>query len=107
MQPHLYQMGWRTAFKFHGLRDNLLYEARKKRGKTLYRLFCLLDRQAPMFGLPKPTLVVISGGQKPLETEMEDWIYKDAQAYRDEYRSPVRTKRPVQLPLGIPKKFGN
>lgn len=81
-----------------------LCEARKKRGKTLYRLFCLLDRDGPEHGLKKPTVVVISGGEKPQETEMPDWVYQDARSFRDNYRSSSR--RPVVEPVGIPAKYG-
>ena len=75
-------------------------EARKKRGSTLYRLFCLLDREGYKNGLAKPTLVVISGGAKSDQSEMPDWVYADARAYRDHYRAT--TPRPVQRPIGIP-----
>lgn len=41
-----------------------IYEIRDRHGSTLYRLFCLLDHDAPRHGCKLPTVVMLSGGPK-------------------------------------------
>jgi hypothetical protein len=40
-------------------------EARDKQDKLLYRLFCVIDRDAPRHGLTAPSLVLLGGATKP------------------------------------------
>lgn len=61
------------------------YEARTKRGRTLYRLFCLLDRNGP--GLPGPSIIIVTGGAKPNETAFSDRFYASVRRLGDEYRA--------------------
>ncbi|MFH1105421.1 MAG: hypothetical protein V1757_10850 [Actinomycetota bacterium] len=58
-------------------------EARTKYQKRLYRLFCLQDRKAP--GLPRPALVMVTGGDKPNESAFSKAFYKRVRALGDEY----------------------
>ena len=69
------------------MRDDLggIYEARDKHGASLYRLFCLLDKNAPDHGLTNPALVLLCGGQKPEGAPMDQAAYTLACRYRDEY----------------------
>ena len=59
------------------------FEARTKYQKRLYRLFCLQDRKAP--GLPRPALVMVTGGDKPTESAFSKAFYKKVRALGDEY----------------------
>jgi len=61
------------------------FEARKKRGKTLYRLFCLLEREPP--GLARPSLVIITGLDKPVDMAFSEADYAEVRALGDEYRA--------------------
>jgi len=67
-----------------------IHEARARSRDTLYRLFCPLDRKGESCGLGAPTLVLLSGGTKPVGKAMEDDVYDDALSYRDRY---LRTSR--------------
>lgn len=62
------------------------FEARDQHDKTDYRVFCILDRN----NHARPTVVVVSGGEKPDETEMKPWVYREARALRDEYNKSHR-----------------
>jgi len=65
------------------------YEARTRGPhKRLYRLFCLLERDAP--GLPGPSLVIITGMDKPNESAFSEADYRRVRRLGDEYkrRSP-------------------
>ena len=53
--------------------------------KRLYRLFCLQDRKAP--GLPRPALVLITGGDKPNESAFSRSFYTKVRALGKEYLS--------------------
>ncbi len=58
------------------------YEARARGArKRLYRLFCLLERDAP--GLPGPCLVIITGLDKPNETAFSAADYRRVRHLRD------------------------
>lgn len=62
------------------------YEARKRGpDRRLYRLFCLLESEAP--GLDGPTIVVICGGDKPHGTAFSEVEYQRFRVLGDEYRS--------------------
>jgi hypothetical protein len=69
------------------------YEARTRGPrKRLYRLFCLLEREAP--GLPGPSLVIITGMDKPNESAFSDADYRRVCRLGDEYRG--RTPRSIE-----------
>ncbi len=69
-----------------------LHEARDEHDGALYRLFCVLDREAPAFGIARPSIILISGGVKPTGRDMAPKIYAAARSYRDDY---LRTRRVV------------
>jgi hypothetical protein len=54
-------------------------------GKRLYRLFCILEREAQ--GLAGPSLVIIAGMDKPNETALSEEDYARVRALGDEYRA--------------------
>ena len=61
------------------------YEARTRgRDRRLYRLFCILERDAP--GLDGPSIVVIGGLSKPVGTAFSDADYAEIRRLGDEYR---------------------
>lgn len=61
------------------------YEARSRGPrKQLYRLFCFLERDAP--GLPGPSLVIITGMDKPNESAFSSADYRRVRRLGDEYR---------------------
>lgn len=67
----------------HGTMSGI-YEVRVKGpDKRLYRLFCLLEREAP--GLPGPTLVVLDGMSKQVGTAFSDGEYRRIRRLRDEH----------------------
>ena len=59
-----------------------IFEARDEHNRVLYRLFCLLDRNAPIHG---PAVVLLGGGSKPDRTTMPQRVYKTIDSYRDDY----------------------
>ena len=61
------------------------FEVRTKHRKRLYRLFCLQDRTAP--GLPRPALVLVTGGDKPNESAFSKAFYRRVRALGEEYLS--------------------
>jgi len=64
------------------------YEARTRGpDRRLYRLFCILERDAP--GLDGPAIVVIDGLVKPVGTAATAAEYERIRALGDEYRSRV------------------
>ncbi len=68
------------------------YEARTRGpDRRLYRLFCLLEREAP--GLDRPSIVVIAGLSKPVGTAFTESDYSAVRQLGDEYlrRSPRST----------------
>lgn len=70
-----------------------LYEARTRGPrKRLYRLFCLLERDAP--GLSGPSLVIITGMDKPNESAFSAADYRRVRRLREEYLS--RTPRSIE-----------
>lgn len=86
-----------TSALWHVMRDEMkgLHEARDKHEKRLYRLFCVLDRQATDHGLAGPAVVLVSGGVKAIGQAMDDRVYREARRRRDEYvaSSPRRILR--------------
>ncbi len=69
------------------MRDEMkgFHEARDKHGKELYRLFCVLDRDAADYGAEGPAVVLVSGGIKPVDTVMDPRVYARAQHARQAY----------------------
>jgi hypothetical protein len=68
------------------------YEARTRGpDRRLYRLFCILERDAP--GLDRPTLVVIAGLSKPNRTAFTEADYARIARLGEEYRR--RTPRSI------------
>lgn len=69
------------------------YEARTRGPrKRLYRLFCFLEREAP--GLPGPSLVIITGMDKPNESAFSETDYRRVRRLGGEYRG--RTPRSIE-----------
>lgn len=62
------------------------FEARDQHDKTDYRVFCILDRNSHA----RPTVVLVSGGEKPDGTEMKTWVYREARGFREEYSKSRR-----------------
>jgi len=70
------------------------YEARTRGPrKRLYRLFCFLERDAP--GLPGPSLVIVTGMDKPNESAFSAADYRRVRLLRDEYLR--RTPRSIEM----------
>jgi hypothetical protein len=65
-------------------------EARDKHAKLLYRLFCIIDRDAPDHGLAAPSLVLLSGTTKPDNTAVPISEYQLVDRYRNDYRATHR-----------------
>jgi hypothetical protein len=60
-------------------------EVRDKHSNKLYRLFCLIDRDAPKHGLAAPSLVLLDGVAKPIRTEVPQSEYRRIDRYRKDY----------------------
>jgi hypothetical protein len=60
-------------------------EVRDKHSNKLYRLFCLIDRDAPAHGLALPSLVLLDGVAKPIRTEVPQSEYRRIDRYRKDY----------------------
>jgi hypothetical protein len=65
-------------------------EARDKHSNKLYRLFCVIDRDAPAHGLALPSLVLLGGVVKPARTEAPQSEYRRIDRYRKDYRATHR-----------------
>jgi hypothetical protein len=65
-------------------------EARDKHSDRLYRLFCVIDRDAPTHGLALPSLVLLGGVIKPTRTEAPQSEYRRIDRYRNDYRATHR-----------------
>lgn len=64
------------------------YEVRADgRDRRHYRLFCFLEREGARLGLGGPSLVVISGMEKPFRTTFTERDYEGVRQLGDEYRS--------------------
>ena len=77
------------------------HEARDEHDGKLYRLFCVVDSQAPEHGLDAKVVALISGGIKPVRTAMGENAYDEAIGYREDYRATRRTV----LPTGVPSSL--
>jgi hypothetical protein len=60
-------------------------EVRDKYSNKLYRLFCVIDRDAPEHGLAAPSLVLLDGVVKPVRTEVPQSEYRRIDRYRKDY----------------------
>ena len=64
------------------------FEARTRGpDRRLYRLFCLLEREAP--GLTRPSIIVLCGLSKPNARSFSDTDYAWVRALGEEYRRRV------------------
>jgi hypothetical protein len=90
-----------TSNMWHAMKEEMkgFHEARDEHDGNLYRVFCVLDRQAPEHGLDAPTLALVSGGVKKVGTKMDPTVYDQALAYREDYRA---TRSILLLPPGVP-----
>lgn len=68
-------------------------EARDKHTGKLYRLFCLIDRDAPAHALTLPSLVLLGGVIKPTRTEASQSEYRRIDRYRKDYHATRRIAR--------------
>jgi hypothetical protein len=71
-------------------------EARDKHAKLLYRLFCIIDRDAPDHGLAAPSLVLLSGTTKPDNTVVSISEYQLVDDYRNDYRATHRIAKDAE-----------
>ncbi len=87
------------------MRDEMrgFHEARDAHDGQLYRLFCVVDRQAPAHGLDAPTVALISGGIKSARTAMAESVYNEALDYKRDYLATRRILLPAGIPAGMPK----
>lgn len=77
-----------ASLYWHAMHGDMkgFYEARDRHGAQLYRLLCVLDRDAIKRGLPGPAIVLLLGGQKKDDTEMAKSVYDAARNSRDRYQ---------------------
>jgi len=59
------------------------------RDRRHYRLFCVLERDGARLGLGGPSIVVITGMEKPFRTTFTERDYARVRRLGDEYRSRV------------------
>jgi hypothetical protein len=52
-----------------------------------YRLFCLLERDGQKVGLGGPSIVLVTGKDKPFRTTLSKGDYADVRALGDEYKA--------------------
>ncbi len=76
-----------------------LHEARDEHDGHLYRVFCVLDSQAPEHGLDAKVVALICGGVKRVRSVMDESVYDEALRYRGDY---LATRR-IALPIGVPE----
>lgn len=84
---------WRLMHKPASKREvdlSGICEARDKHSDKLYRLFCLIDRDAPAYGLAMASLVLLGGVVKPTRTEAPQSEYRRIDRYRNDYRATHR-----------------
>ena len=60
------------------------YEARTELGESLYRLFCVLEREGE--GLPNPSIIVIDGLKKKKRTKIRPQDYDRVRQLGEEYK---------------------
>jgi hypothetical protein len=56
-------------------------------GRVLYRVFCLLERDAEGLGLKSPSIIAIDGMSKPSGTAFSEADYAAVRRLGDEYRA--------------------
>lgn len=76
-----------------------IFEARDQHSRALYRLFCVVDRQA----IGGPAVVLLAGATKPDRTEMSQRIYRTIDRYREDYRARSRVAEIKTWPSGWPQ----
>lgn len=57
------------------------------RNRHHYRLFCILERKGDEIGLGGPSIVLITGKDKPIGTKLSKADYADVRRLGEEYRS--------------------
>lgn len=77
---------WTGGGTWEAMHDDMAgyYEARTELGEWLYRLFCLLEREAA--GLPNPSIIVIDGLKKKKRNRIRSQDYDRVRQLGDEYR---------------------
>ncbi|MGA2163180.1 MAG: hypothetical protein ABSH36_01780 [Solirubrobacteraceae bacterium] len=75
------------------------HEARDEHDGHLYRLFCVVDSQAPEHGLDAKVVALVCGGVKRSRSAMGGGVYGDALGYRADYTATRR----IALPVGVPE----
>lgn len=90
---------------WHVMRGDMrgIHEARDEHNGTLYRLFCIVDSQAPQHGLDAKVVTLISGGVKPARTAMAKQVYDETLAFVADYRATRRIVLPMGVPSGMRK----
>ena len=81
------------GLRWHAMHGDMTgwFEARTKHQQRLYRLFCLLEREAD--GLDRPSIILITGMAKANESAFSPRDYKAVRRLGEEYRR--RTPRSV------------
>lgn len=87
---------WSAMRNEGGVDMSGIYEARDKHRDRLYRVFCVLDRNAPEPGVAAPALVILSGDDKPVRTKMPKAVYRRVRVQADRYWAT--SPRPVGRP---------
>lgn len=77
------------------------HEARDEHDGQLYRLFCVLDGNAPDRGLDAKVVALIFGGVKRVRSAMDGRVYDEALAYRADYLATRRIARPADAPADV------
>ncbi len=62
-----------------------IFEARDRHHRKRYRLFCVLDSNAPDHGLDAPALVMLSGTVKNVGEEVPQAVYREVRRQADRY----------------------
>lgn len=84
---------WRLMHKPASKREvdlSGICEARDRHSNMLYRLFCVIDRDAPERGFAAPSLVLLDGVVKPIRMEVPQSEYRRIDRYRKDYRASHR-----------------
>ncbi len=77
-------------------------EAKDKDGKLLYRIFCVIDRDAAEHGLGAASLILLGGATKKVKTVVPQSEYKVIDQYRHDYRATHRVGRLKKMPVWWP-----
>lgn len=73
---------------WHAMRGDMsgFFECRDQYDKWNYRLLCILDRDAPNFGLEAPAMVILTGGRKQEgEADLPATVFNEARKLRAQY----------------------